>query len=771
MLVIAAWLALPPGTASAHAELIRSDPPADGLEVTAPDHLTLTFTEDVVLDRPAPVISMLDESGGPVGASPLPIGESDDPRTLVVEIPDLDRGTYTVAWTVTSATDGHTLDGAFAFRVGGGLPPGLATSSDATPEAWAVATRWLTFLGVSIAAGFLLFGQVAHRGNPASAAWSRARARLAFGGAALALLATFAEPLIQWLGTDRAAGVSFLETVASFPDAWWWRPAMLVPLAALAMLAAVRPALWEVRLAAWAGATLALGSLLGLSLTSHAAGRESYRTIAIVTDILHQWSVALWTGGLAALAVWASLKPAGGVRLGRFSNVALGLFVIAVASGFANTGFIFPYIDEIRAEGWSISVFEPLWTSNYGVLLLIKLLVLIVPFALAVYHRALIARLGRAATDAATSLPGRFRQTIGAELGLVAIVILGGSAMAMSAPPASVDSVLEEVTLVASTSVAPSADTMLVHLTIDPAQSGDNALSVRLTAWDGKPIPADPPPSVTLSFTSLDHGTSNAGVGLQRDGQDPATYTATGLNLSLDGWWRIDARVNLAGRPAQSAAFYALLPDPNTQGFDAAPKPSSNPEAEALFNAAYDQMLDWRRVRWTETLGSGTDVLVRARFAVVDAPDEMPDAYSLDVIYSGGFAPNSLGEPPDPPTYDSRRSITIGDQGWLQATNGAWLEEPPTRFAVPAGWDNTYAGADNFRMGITEEIDGIEYQVITFYLPEQAVQSEAWFAWWINTSTGNVERVAMIARQHYMTWQYTDIDGDVTIEAPVREGQ
>ncbi len=771
ILLFAAWTVLTPATTVAHAELLRADPPADGLVVASPEQLALTFTEEVVRDTPAPLVTMLDEAGNPVGSDPLPVADSGDPRVLNIDIPDLDRGTYTVSWTVTSTTDGHTLSGAYAFRVGGGLLPGLATSADATPAPWAVATRWLTFLGVSVAAGLLLLGEMFVTGGGTGPRWIRLRSRLILAGSLLALAATLAEPVIQWLRNDNPAGVSIGDTFSALPQAWWWRPALLIPLSLLAIVIAWG---WRGRIArpvAWLGGLAALGSLLGLSLTSHAAGRATWRVPAIAVDLLHQWSVALWTGGLVALVVWAATRSEGGaaLRLKRFSNTALVLFGVAIVTGLANTGFIFPFVDTLRDNGWSTSVFEPLWTSNYGIILLLKLLVLIVPLGLAIYHRGRIARLGPAAVSLVSGWPDRFRRTLGAELALVAVVVLGGSAMALSAPPVTVETVLDEVTLVSSTSFEPQPDTLLVHLTIEPARIGDNEISVRLTDWDGATIPLDPPPSVALSFTSLDHGTVNSGVGLEADARIPGTYRTTGLSLSLDGWWQIDARINLAGQPAQEATFYALLPDPNTQGVDAAPNPSSNPEAESLFDTAYAQMLSWERVRWTESLGSGNDVLVRAAFAVIDGEGEAGDAYSLDVLYSGGFAPNSVGDAPEPPTQDSRNSITIGEQAWLRATDGAWLDEPPTRFSTPAEWNTTYAGAENFRLGVTQEFGGVEYQVVTFYLPEQPIQSEAWFAWWINTSTGDVERVAMIARQHYMSWTYTDIDGDITIESPVAD--
>ncbi len=471
------------------------------------------------------------------------------------------------------------------------------------------------------------------------------------------------------------------------------------------------------------------------------------------------------------LSCWSPLRsdtdPQPTLKLKFFSAMALVLFTIAVVTGLVNTGFVFPFVDEIRNDGLSLSAFDSLWTTNYGVVLLIKILALLVPFALAIRHRSLVAQLGREMAIVIGTISARFRRTLRIELAAVAIVILGGSTIALSAPPAADEGgILDRITLISSTTPDPDPDSMLVHLTIDPAQAGDNTLTVRLTTWEGGAIADTPTPRIALDFTSLDHGTTNEGVNLQLADDGSQTYTTAGLNLSLDGWWQIDARVMSDDLPDQSATFYTLLPDPNTQGFDAPPKPETDPAAEALFNQAYEQMLSWESVRWTENLGSGSDVLVRGQFAVIDGGATGPSAYSLDLVYSAGFEPLSNGEPPKPPAFDGRSSVTIGDQGWLRTTSDQWLEEPPTNFATPSEWDTIYAGAENFRMGIPQSIDGVDYQVVTFYLPEQPTQAEAWLAWWIDPSTGDVMQITMIARQHYMVWKYTDINGDFTIERP-----
>lgn len=750
---------------AAHANLRTTDPPIDALLVSSPSTIRMTFTEEVATN-PAPVVRVLDATGNAVLEDDLVITiDPADPKALIVEVPDLDRGTWTVAWTVTSATDGHTLSGTWAFRIGGGLPPGQATSADASPAAWAVALRWVTFLGAASAAGLLLFPFLTRRTDEATSI-DRTTILLAWFGAAVALLASLLEPVGAWLA-DRS--LSLADHVNSLPDAWNWRPFTLLPLVILlsAYLVLSRS---PGRIGAVAGAILALASLLGLVLTSHAAGRDDDRLLAIASDALHQWSVALWTGGLLAFVVWLARRRGAGeekgdLRLGRLSTIALGLFVVGVVTGVANTTLMLDLVQRVRDDGFGTEAFSDLWTSRYGIVLLIKVGLLVIPFALAVYHRKTVAKLVRDSGEWVSSIPATMRKTVRWEYLLVALVVLGGSALAMSSPPVQTESPAQEsITLVSPTAPAPSDDSFLVHLTVDPAQVGDNQLTLRLSSWSGEPLPTDPAPRVTLSFTSLDHGTHEGGVSLT---ETPEGWITSGLKLSLDGWWQITATIQRAGLQNASADFVLLLPDPNTQGVDAPPARDTDPEAEARFQQALDQMTQWTSVCWTELIGSGLDVLVVGDFAVIEPGGDAPNAYAMDVLFSGSFAPTSTGTEPPPPSFNSRQSIVVGDQGWLSTTTGQWLEEPPTRFVPPSGWDATYAGATDFQLGASQTIDGVEYEIVTFHLPEQPTTAEAWFVWWIDPASGDVMRINMISRMHYMTWLYRDINGDVVIEPPV----
>ncbi|HEV2129364.1 MAG TPA: hypothetical protein VGR22_12170 [Thermomicrobiales bacterium] len=75
-----------------------------------------------------------------------------------------------------------------------------------------------------------------------------------------------------------------------------------------------------------------------------------------------------------------------------------------------------------------------------------------------------------------------------------------------------------------------------------------------------------------------------------------------------------------------------------------------------------------------------------------------------------------------------------------------------------------YTGATNVQSGGTETVDGVETKILTFYLLSKTGQSGAWFAWWVDPDTGNLLRLAMIAKMHFMVWNLTDINERFTIE-------
>jgi copper resistance protein C len=105
-------MAAPP-PAGAHAFLAKASPPVGGLIPAAPTELTLRFTENV-----EPLFCSIRLLSAAGAAVPVPAAKgADNGQTLVVVLPKLPPGTYTVIWHVTSV-DTHKTEGRYQFTIG-----------------------------------------------------------------------------------------------------------------------------------------------------------------------------------------------------------------------------------------------------------------------------------------------------------------------------------------------------------------------------------------------------------------------------------------------------------------------------------------------------------------------------------------------------------------------------------------------------------------------------------------------------------------------------
>ena len=312
-----AALILGPTLVSAHAQLISSSPAANSLIPVPPSELNLSFSEAVDLD--SIVVTILDENGAAI-ATGTPRFVSGSDRQVIVPVSDISVGTYTVSWTDRSATDGHTVSGSYAFRVGGSsVAPAAATVEGQRPESWGVLTRWLAFLSLAPAIGLLLAIETAKR------------RRIIGIGLIVATIVTALEPLLLANWPPGGAATTDLGTaIGAEPTGWWIRLIGLV-------LAAI--ALWLPRLPIARQQivpVLGLIALAGYALTSHAAGRATYAWAATGVSFLHNAAVAIWIGTLA-LIVLAPLDDRL-AELRAFSKRALPLALIAVAAGIVMRG-------------------------------------------------------------------------------------------------------------------------------------------------------------------------------------------------------------------------------------------------------------------------------------------------------------------------------------------------------------------------------------------------------------------------------------------------
>jgi methionine-rich copper-binding protein CopC len=113
---------LVPAPVLGHAELVSSDPAASASLPESPTRLRLTFTEPI--DPASSAITLLDTQQAEVAGLGEPTLDAAG-TTVEVRLPEMEEGTYTVSYQVTSATDGHVTSGQFAFLVdsSGTQPP------------------------------------------------------------------------------------------------------------------------------------------------------------------------------------------------------------------------------------------------------------------------------------------------------------------------------------------------------------------------------------------------------------------------------------------------------------------------------------------------------------------------------------------------------------------------------------------------------------------------------------------------------------------------
>ena len=390
-------LATPP-MARAHAALLRSTPASDATLRHAPHTVSLTFDESVSVAPNA--LEVYDRFGTRVDSG---IITGAGTATIATTITDAsDRGTYTVAWRVTSA-DSHVIHGAFVFSVGTTTATraaeSSATSPSIIPHAFAI-TRI-----ASLAALLVCLGAIAILLMPECRGRSHASVMALAHGSALLLAVTSMAGIVlqaaEMVGGGVRAGLthSALGAVAHtrFGELWALRAACAF--AIVVASSGLRTNAGRQRRA------LLLTSAVTIGLATPLAGHSGLRWTTAFADTVHLLAASVWVGGLAATAV-AFISDAGDEtrrRLPRrFSKLA---DTSVVALGIS--GAVDAYLE--------IGTVDALLQSTYGRLVDAKTLLLVPVLMLGLLNRrSLRSRTGR---------DRRFLQLALPELGLLAVVI------------------------------------------------------------------------------------------------------------------------------------------------------------------------------------------------------------------------------------------------------------------------------------------------------------------------------------------------------------
>lgn len=607
-------------TAFAHANLLRSDPPANASLDSAPAEIRLWFSEPLEVEFSR--IILRDREGEVVSTPPARVDASDR-QQLVMEPGALDDGLYTVTWRVLS-TDGHSTEGSFAFGVGVPVTVQSAVPQiDETVPPDSAVIRAFNLFSQSLAVGSVAFWLfVWLPADEAAPTIEKRLRRLMLAGWALAGVSGI---LILLLHVSIAAQIPLPQAAADpalgsllfssrYGQVWLGRLALWLLMGGLLRLAGSRPRLY--------GLALLTGTLLLLttSVYSHASATPQDTTAAVANDWLHLTASAFWIGGLIAFFVvlgaarQAALSAS--TLAGRFSNYARVAVFSLIISGFY--------------AGWlHVGTIEGLLTTVYGQALLVKLLLvlpllLIAAVNLFVTYRRL--RSGQAVWTA------RLRGLVGAEAALMVGILMAVGMMTATAPARAVMAV--RVAASSQPVIYPFFEMqvendLMAHLEIVPGAVGENEFLVSLYDAEGRIV--NDASLIRLRFDSLEQnlGQSELRPELRDDG---IFYTATGSNLSVPGQWRIRMTVQ---RPQQFDTVLDFQPTisaaaPPPPVIESALPPGERGLAAALAGAGLLAMGGFFLARGSRPLRSssvlsGVALLAGAALLATAAPSLMAD--------------------------------------------------------------------------------------------------------------------------------------------------
>ena len=100
-------------TVFAHAALVKAEPARRAVLSVPPKQVKLWFNEDIEGDYAS--LSILNADSKPV-TERKPLVDPEDPKSIFMELPELEAGRYTAKFRVLSV-DGHVVDSDYKFTV------------------------------------------------------------------------------------------------------------------------------------------------------------------------------------------------------------------------------------------------------------------------------------------------------------------------------------------------------------------------------------------------------------------------------------------------------------------------------------------------------------------------------------------------------------------------------------------------------------------------------------------------------------------------------
>lgn len=478
-LILLGLLFVAPGQASAHAELLGTEP-ADGVVLDAgPTRFTVRFAETV-----RPLIARLT----------LP-----DQTTLMLDVPTVTdgvvsyplppmtaKGSYLLSWRVTSA-DGHPLAGGALFSIG------HASEVPGDTQAAPLSTQAGLWLARSVLLTALLFGA---------------------GGAGFTLISGRPAPhlvkqiaIAGLIAVPLVAAFQGLDLLGASPDALMtrdpWHEAVSGPPAISLVFAVAALGFALVRNGViWS----AIAALIGVGVAAAAAGHAATAPPQLIMRpviALHVIAAAVWVGALIPLAKLVPLEDGRGA-LTRFSRVIPFGLAFLLATGFAIA------VVQLGRVG-------ALWQTGYGRVLLVKLMLVAGLLAVALWNRLRLTPLAQ--TGEVRPLVRAIRLEI-----LLAILVIGVAALWRYTPP---PRSLGSAPILVEQAVA--GDHASAIITLNTNRSGPVSVTLSDLRLDGQPFT---PLETRIEFSKPAYGLGPFARTLPKGQLDAGRFV-----LPMDGFW------------------------------------------------------------------------------------------------------------------------------------------------------------------------------------------------------------------------------------------
>lgn len=455
VVVILICVLVPVTGASAHGELLGSEPAASSVLAESPTQIVLYFNESI-----EPVfgnIRILDPTGHEVINNDAH-RDSGNHSIVRTSTPLLGDGTYVVVWRVTSA-DGHPVQGAFPFYLGtqqDGATELVTTylhSYHADPSGSRVSTllRWVVFVGVIVLIGSLILTGILIRPTDLDP-----RSAIVVWGAWLFAFIGSAESLIVYGPIATCTSLLNLSLLpdtlrTAFGQATVIRMALLGATAVLVYLRRrLSHRLWRVMTM-----LLSVGILATLSLSGHPVVQHP-AAFSVVIDMVHLLAVSMWIGGIAVLALGGrSLSTdKGSALVRRFSSIAPWAVLAIVVTGVIQAW--------VMMDG-----FGSVLSTTYGRTLIVKTTAVAVLVSLGLLSRWTLQRNG----------PASVKRVVGIEL-VIGLMIIAISALLVGTPPRPAQATVPFTATLVRASV-------IADVTITPTRVGQAEVHILVTPPGG----------------------------------------------------------------------------------------------------------------------------------------------------------------------------------------------------------------------------------------------------------------------------------------------